>query len=278
MEQLDWLAELDLTVADTWPRMGTRSLKGQPWLLADAQAFQELALRAELLTTRSDDVLAEPISAAPATMELEAMVKAAGVAISEGVSPLDRLGRSVQEDFCLLERGEQEWELKAAVLCFPSRWKLGAKIGRPLSQVHAPTPRYQELLAQRVTTAFDRLEDRTILRRNWFVHPDPALFQPNRPAGGDRVIPAKHCGEELWVRSERQTLRRLPDTGWVVFTIRVQQSRFGELVERRGPEFDEWFERSTEELRSHVGIRPEQVLQIRLYLGDVERVTGIEPA
>ena len=278
MKQLDWLAELDLTVADTWPRMGTRSLKGQPWLLADAHAFQQLALRAELLTTRTDEVLAEPTNATPAAMELEAMVRAAGVAISEGASPLDRLGRSVQEDFCLLERGEHEWVLKAAVLCFPSRWKLAAKIGRPLTQVHGPTPRYQELLAQRVTTAFDRLEDRTILRRNWFVHPDPALFQPNRPAGGDRVISAKHCGDELWVRSERQTLRRLPDTGWVVFTIRVQQCRFGELLERRLAEFSQWFEHATEELRSHVGIRPEQVQQIRLYLAEVERVTGIEPA
>lgn len=267
MEPAVWLAELDLTVPETWPRMGTRSLKDQPWLLPGSSAAQELALRTELLAERRDDVLAEPASAAPATIELEAMVRATGVAISEGRSPLERLGRSVQEDFCLLERGEREWELKAAVLCFPSRWKLAAKIGRPLTQVHGPTPRYPELLAHRVTTAFDRLDDRTILRRNWFVHADPALFQPNRPVGGDRVIPAERCGDELWVRSERQTLRRLPDSGWVVFTIRVQQCRFRDLMERRGPEFREWLDRSTEELRSHVGIRPEQVSEIQAWSG-----------
>ncbi len=266
MEHLYWLAELDLTVADTWPRMGTRSLKDQPWLLADTNASQELALRADLLTTRTDEVLAEPTIAAPAIAELEAMVRAAGVHLSEGLSPLDRLGRSVQEDFCLLERGEQEWELKAAVLCFPSRWKLAAKIGRPLSQVHAPTPRYPELLAQRVTTAFDRLEDRTVLRRNWFVHPDPALFQPIRPVGGDPVVPVERCGDELWLRSERQTLRRLPQTGWVVFTIRVQQCRLGELIEQRGSEFAAWLERSDEELKSHVGMHPEQVEQVHRYI------------
>lgn len=266
MQNLDWVVDLDLTVADAWPRMGTRSLKDQPWLLTDANAPQELALRAELLTSHRDEVLAEPPIAAPATVELEAMVRASGGEVGDGGSPLDRLGRSVQEDFCLLERGEQEWELKAAVLCFPSRWRLAAKIGRPLTQVHAPTPRYPELLAQRVTTALDRLEDRTILRRNWFVHPDPALFQPNRPVGGDPVVPAERCGDELWVRSERQTLRRLPETGWVVFTIRVQQCRFGELLERRGSEFAEWLERSSEELRSHVGIRPEQVGQIHRFL------------
>jgi hypothetical protein len=34
------------------------------------------------------------------------------------------------------------------------------------------------------------------------------------------------------LRSERQTLRRLPDSGAVLFTIRVQQAPFGVLAHR----------------------------------------------
>ena len=38
--------------------------------------------------------------------------------------------------------------------------------------------------------------------------------------------------DRLWLRSERQTLRRLPATGAVLFTIRVQQTPFASLAER----------------------------------------------
>ena len=54
-------------------------------------------------------------------------------------------------------------------------------------------------------------------RRNFTIHELPDLFATETPstAGGP---PA-----EQWLRSERQTLVRLPATGAVVFTIRTQQ-------------------------------------------------------
>ena len=41
----------------------------------------------------------------------------------------------------------------AGVLCFPSRWRLMEKIGKPLSAVHGPVPLYADRLAGRWTVS-----------------------------------------------------------------------------------------------------------------------------
>lgn len=260
--KMRWIEELDLSVSGPWPTMGTRTLGERPWLLVDESAGVELALRRRLLDTRPGDVLAEPAASLPAATELLELIEATGTPIAAGGSPLDRLGRSVQEDLCMLQRGPDEWVLRAAVLCFPSRWRLADKLDRPLTDVHAPTPRYAESLASRVTTLLDRLGDRIVLRRNWFVHPDPALFQPRRPPTGDPVIPSGRCATDLFVRSERQTLRRLQRSEWAVFTIRVQQQPLGVLLERRGEEFASFIRNAPEELVSHRGMSAAQRRQL----------------
>jgi hypothetical protein len=50
---------------------------------------------------------------------------------------------------------------------------------------------------------------------SWSVLDDPALDQPTghgRSALSSTVTP-ENAGESLWLRAERQTLRRLPSTG-----------------------------------------------------------------
>ena len=130
-----------------------------------------------------------------------------------------------------MHRRANGWYLTAASLCFPSRWRLKDKMDRHITQVHRPVDGYDSKLAQRVDILFDRLREQPVWRRNWFVHPDPALFQPDRPAGGDPVIPAAQAADALFVRSERQTLRVVPGLDdWILFTIRVQQATIAELV------------------------------------------------
>lgn len=65
-------------------------------------------------------------------------------------------------------------------------------------------------------------------RRNWAVLDDPSLYQP-APAAPVAGVDAGGAGERLWVRVERQTLRRLPETGAVVFGIRTRQRRLDAL-------------------------------------------------
>jgi dimethylamine monooxygenase subunit A len=71
-------------------------------------------------------------------------------------------------------------------------------------------------------------------RLNWSLLDDPALFQPD---GKWRVetsaeITAENAGSRVFLRVERQTLRRLPVTQAVVFGIRVHVYPLSRVIER----------------------------------------------
>ena len=138
--------------------------------------------------------------------------------------PLELAGRLVQEDLCLIQPGDDGPLLTAAVLCFPSRWRLADKIGRPLAEVHGPVPLYAERLAGPVDRFMDRVKTGPIAARlNWSVLDDPALFQTGGKYrdGVNDAVTAGNAGTTLFLRVERQTLRRLPRSLAVLFTIRV---------------------------------------------------------
>ncbi|MET0912314.1 MAG: DUF3445 domain-containing protein, partial [Acidimicrobiales bacterium] len=152
--------------------------------------------------------------------------------VLDDVHPLEAAGRLVQEDLCLMVERDGAPHLDAGILCFPSHWRLHEKLGRPAREVHGPVPRYDGELAEKVDRYLTRLRPDVIgLRRNWTVHDEPDLFSPVR-GSMDRAIGVDDVAEQLWLRSERQTLRRLPETGAVLFTIRVQQTPFSSLRER----------------------------------------------
>jgi len=279
-DDLAWLYELDLDPSSSWLAMGTRALGEQPWLLTDDARSEELLIRARLIDERRREVLVVPDSAAEAAAELAGMIEAEGVVLpgaggerslddhlGDGVAPVDllaRVGTSVQEDLCLLRRGEIEWELEAGILCFPSRWSLPDRVGKPLREVHGPTDGFDPVLADRITSLLDRLGDRVVRRRNWFVHPDPALFQPGRPVGGDPFVPPDRVLDDLFVRSERQTLRALPASGRIVFAIKIQQCRLGRLMADQvlGERFVDYLRNAPVDQVSHRGMTAEQVVAV----------------
>ena len=61
-------------------------------------------------------------------------------------------------------------------------------------------------------------------RFNWTIHDRPDLFQPTGGARRAHEVPPARYGESLWLRVERQTLRRLPRAGDVLFTIRTYRT------------------------------------------------------
>lgn len=146
--------------------------------------------------------------------------------------------RLVQEDLCLMvprpsaTDGVVRHHLDAAVLCFPSHWRLRDKAGGSAAAIHGPVPTYADDLADRVDRYLARLRPDVIgVRRNWSIHDSPALHAPVPPSPPPDLDPAT-AGDALWLRSERQTLRALPRSGAVLFTIRVQQTPFSALAER----------------------------------------------
>ena len=267
--------------------MGTRALGDRPWLTGGGSTgngrpgpdrLSQLDLRAELLRDRFHEVCAAPASAAEGIEELvglvcetmgfepplitaSADVASADVAVSDaGAERLAWLGRSIVEDLCLLRRGSTEWELEAGVLCFPSRWRLADKLGRPMREVHGPVDGYDPVLADRVTSLLDRLGEQIVIRRNWFVHPNSDLFQPERPADGDPFVPTANVLERLFVRCERQTLRALPVSGRIVFAITTQQCSLGRFVadNDRRSRFVRYLDQAPTNDITHRGLDPAQ--------------------
>jgi hypothetical protein len=141
-----------------------------------------------------------------------------------GCDPLELAGRLVQEDLCLIDTAGPAPILSAAVLCAPSRWRLGEKIGRPLAAVHGAVPLYAERLSSPVDRFMGALRPgKSAERQNWSVVDDAALFQ----TGGkhrtehDPSVTADNAADRLFLRVERQTFLCLPGSESVLFAIHV---------------------------------------------------------
>lgn len=228
---------------------GMLPLGDLPLAVVDADFGAQMAERERLLqAVRATVVDSLPGGEAPARELLELLVAGVRAPFATdgavwhrpdgGSVPLDRddplgtLGRMTAEDWCLLlpdpEAGE--YRLVSAVLCFPSRWSLAQKLGRPLTAIHTPVPDYAEVLARRVNRIFDGLRpERPVWRVNWLVHAHTDLYMPLREE--EKLTPVPVYPETpLYLRTERQTLVRLAETGGVAFGIKTSLSRLETLA------------------------------------------------
>lgn len=138
--------------------------------------------------------------------------------------PLLTAARLVQDDLVLMRRGETGWRLAAASLSFPSSWSLAEKFGRPIEEVHGPVPGFGDGTrnAELIARMFDAMRPETpMIRWNWSLYGDDRLFHPGSSGPGERRFGNAARAERVHLRSERQTLRRLPHSGDIVFTIKI---------------------------------------------------------
>lgn len=214
------------------PRLpGISPVGNGPWLIRDEAFAAQMALRESLLATRRADVVACLPEARDAAGELLALVLSevygagsadrvtrpdgANIAIDRA-DPMGTLARLVQEDLCVMQPRGAEHVLTAAALLFPASWTLAEKLGRPLIGIHKPVAAYDAGLAARVQRLFDGIRvGAPLWRFNALWYDDPTLFQPRRE-DAPRLPPGDGGA---YLRSERQVLRRLPETGAVVFSI-----------------------------------------------------------
>ncbi len=152
-----------------------------------------------------------------------------------GIAALEAAARLVAEDLVIMmpptADADAGYVLGAAVLCFPTRWLLADKIGRPMRAIHAPVPGYESQIGRSTNRVFDALDSRVVMRTNWSLLDSGELHQPSgrHRVADDPTMNTLNAGERVWVRTERQTLRRLARTGAVLFTIRVFQCRLDDL-------------------------------------------------
>ena len=224
-------------------KLGLRARSEAEWLPSDdifgndLTRAEQISLKAGLLAKHHQDVF----SAMPNTMtagdEVLAMVRQhlktyhnACMATSDsGVHPLDMAARLIPEDLLLLapfqdvavnDTDATKWHLVAASLCFPAHWVLAEKMGKPLAAIHDPVPHYDERLATPVDRFFNKMTVGPISSRmNWSLQIGKDLFTPHRAAR--KAVSGDIDNDELCLRLENQTLRKLPQTGLVLFTIRT---------------------------------------------------------
>jgi hypothetical protein len=216
--------------------MAVKPLDAADWIEIDHDLGADLAVKRDLLTNRHADVFAEVegsrAAQAEALAELIAHLSAfhpdVKIDVDDGLAPLDAAGRLVQEDLCLMEAdGAGAYRLTAASLCFPTRWLLADKIGRPMPAIHGPVPGYDERLARPMDRFFTALTPETpIWRLNWSLVDSPELHLAMRhgETALNAEISTENAGENIWLRVERQTLRRLPATRAIIFTIRIYRT------------------------------------------------------
>ena len=142
---------------------------------------------------------------------------------------------AAHEDMCLLTKsvGEEQYRLIGAAVAWPSDWHPKDKIGLPLRALHAPIAGYEEQLATGVDRFMDTLKAGAIYGRcNWFIAPtgERRWLVQGDPTEQFAHVTAQNAGETLFVRSERQTLRRLPETGAILFTIGIYVEPLGRLT------------------------------------------------
>lgn len=227
-------------------QIGLKPLDPADWIEVDARLPDYLDEKARVTAAHpAETFVAEPGSEAGQAELLELLVEhlcvrfpqvhrrdgdaieivPAGRRVVLAKAPPLRVAASlVQEDLVLLRRGESGWRLAAGSLCFPSSWSLREKFGRPMHEVHGPVPGFGAGTrnAQLIERMFDNLRSETpVIRWNWSLYGDDRLFHPETADPGALRFGAGERAENVFLRVERQTLRRLPRTGDIVFTIRI---------------------------------------------------------
>lgn len=145
--------------------------------------------------------------------------------------PMAICARLVQDDLAIMiEQPDGQYRLLAGAILLAGFWRLSDKFGMTLSNIHTSgsVPHFRDKLENGMMKFFQRIKcDTFYARNNYFIQVDDSL--PWSHSIGDEDQPAVSWStaqknkviESHWFRSERQTLRRLPKTGAVVFTIRT---------------------------------------------------------
>jgi len=226
------------------PLPGIQPLRSNEWLRVDDAFAAQMAVRDKLIAERFDEVhqmLPEASEAATECLNMivgslkqspgykvgvDTIRRPDGVEIAiDRTMPLRTIGRLIQEDVCLMQPGKDGHVLTGAVLCFPASWTLSEKIGKALPGIHQTIQSYDTDLAKRVQRLFDALRvEQPLWRANALLYENPDLFAPRSESDS-----APHTtAQGRYLRSERQVLVRLPETGAIVFSIHtylIERSR-----------------------------------------------------
>lgn len=214
--------------------MGLHPIDAATFFMKRDPTGRVCADRAHSLATQPDDYSALTPEAEPALFETVELARSFGVPIDQSLSPAEQLfslGRTWESDFIWMHAtSKTTHRLVGGVLCFPSSWSIREKLGMPMHEVHEPVPGLNAALGQKIETFLSTLAPGTAwgreiagYSRNPVLNHHPSLSFP--PLDATVTI------DEIWIRLEHQLLMRLPQSGSILFGIRVEVLPLSQVLE-----------------------------------------------
>ncbi len=220
-------------------RLGVRPLDLRDWIELGPDADVAIAAKATLNADHAGTVFAvlddvEPESHEVATVLVEHLrqrwpQRYRHADLDPALHPLDAAARLVPEDLVLLVERGGRLVFGGGSVCAPNRWDLRSKLGLSMAGVHAPVAQLNEQLEAPIDSFFDRLtSQRSFWRLGWGILDTPDWYTPIDGTAAPR--PVDPGPDRLFLRVERETLRRFPATNCVLFTIRTYVAPVGALA------------------------------------------------
>jgi len=158
--------------------------------------------------------------------------------------PIQTCARLTQDDLAIMmERPDGQYYLLSGAILLAGFWRLEDKFGMPLSEIHTSgdVPQFREKLEKGMMNFFRRVKpEEMVARNNYFLQVDDDLAwswsigSEDAPGISWSTAEKDRAIEHHYFRSERQTLRRLPRSGGVVFTIRTYFLPITQIAEEKG--------------------------------------------
>jgi dimethylamine monooxygenase subunit A len=156
-------------------------------------------------------------------------------------APLELCERIVQEDLILMRPehgadmdGIHSYHMAAAAVVFSFR-DLAHKLSQPAEFIHAPVPHFKDHIQKSLNLLFSKLSsDKPLWRNNWGIAGTGSLDEPlygSVTAHEERRMATVTLAEvkQKYLKVEYQTIRRLPTSGYLLFTVKTMVNRLDEL-------------------------------------------------
>ncbi|OHF01688.1 hypothetical protein CORC01_02879 [Colletotrichum orchidophilum] len=140
--------------------------------------------------------------------------------------PLIVLLDNVPEDFGIMLRDHEtgKYVLRAGMVCSSVGWKLSEKAGLGLPGIHKVVPDYKEKMEFSMDRFFTKIPtNKPIQRGSWGLEMGQPLYLPSEHpdfSHRERQNPSLQP-EDVYLRVDWQTMRRLPLSGGVVFNFKA---------------------------------------------------------
>ena len=158
----------------------------------------------------------------------------------DSVEPLRVIGAMVEEDFVILQIIDGRAVITAASNAYSSSGRIVSSVGHAIPWAHQPVPQLNDQLGGRIDRILANVQTgKPVERFNWMLTPIASRLFPANPHAGKLAAVEdaldtlnrdfSRAGELLWIRVERQTLLRMPETGAVAFSIHTYSDPLSSL-------------------------------------------------